>query len=145
LDSLKVKDIEYADDTTLYLLGTEQNLNRTYKELSTFCLGTGSKMNWNKTFAVWASRNVKSFSWGTDKSITWIPEGTRVRYLRPLVRFHLPPGCQYDPTPHINQEEVKVLGYEDDITSRKGDNHQPNFVSHLLVYGYMLWFIEEKL
>lgn len=35
-DGSEVKDIEYADDANLYLLGTVENLNRTYKVLSIF-------------------------------------------------------------------------------------------------------------
>jgi len=41
----KVTDASYIDDTALYLLGMIENLNKAYKVLSIFCLGSGSKLN----------------------------------------------------------------------------------------------------
>lgn len=75
-------------------------------------------MNWDKTFAVWASKNARSFSWGADKGITWVVEGTGVRYLGSLVGFHLP--LDTNTTPLLTSIKKKLRSWAVKTVSQAG-------------------------
>ena len=47
--SEELVECEFADDTTLYVQGALENLYRIQKVLEKFCLGSGARLNWNKT------------------------------------------------------------------------------------------------
>ena len=47
--SEELVDCEFADDTTLYVQEQLENLYRIQKVLEKFCLGSGARLNWNKT------------------------------------------------------------------------------------------------
>ena len=48
-----VLDVEFADDTTLYVDGESTNLDRVQKALQVFSEATGASLNWNKSVGVW--------------------------------------------------------------------------------------------
>ena len=50
-------DSEFANDTALYVKGTEENLYRVEHALTIFCLGLGAKINWNKIVAFWVGES----------------------------------------------------------------------------------------
>ena len=54
-------DVELADDTALYLDGTEHNLQCVEKAISTFCIAVGAKINWNKSKAFWVNSNSSTY------------------------------------------------------------------------------------
>jgi len=108
-DGSKVTDASYVEDTALYIEGTIENLNKAYEVLRVFCLGSGSKLNWDKTYAIWASKNKQDFSWEADLGVKWVSEGTRVRYLRPLIGFHLPSNT--NTTPLIDSINKKLKSW----------------------------------
>jgi len=86
----------FADDTALYLQGSQANMERTQKVLDIFCKASGAKVNWNKSAAVWASKRPRTWEWGQEVGLQWVPEGKGVRYLGIQVGFHLPPKVNFD-------------------------------------------------
>jgi len=60
----KIRDQTFADDTAVYLQGTRENMERTQRVLDIFCKASGTKVNWNKIAAIWASKRVKNWDWG---------------------------------------------------------------------------------
>ncbi len=91
----KVRDQTFADDTALYLQGTRENMERTQRVLDTFCKASKARVNWNKIVAIWASKGEKSWEWGQEVGLQWVPEGKGVRYLGILVGPHLPPDANF--------------------------------------------------
>lgn len=63
LGGSKVTDAEFDDDTNLFLVGTKENLERARSILELYCLASSSKLNWNKTYGIWASRRDRLFTW----------------------------------------------------------------------------------
>lgn len=76
-----VRDQRYADDTNLYVEGSSENLQRVYEVLQQFCAASGSKVNWNKSFAVAIEESIRSTRWGEDKGLKWLEPGAPARYL----------------------------------------------------------------
>ncbi len=62
----QIKDQTFADDTALYLQGSHANMERAQKVLSLFCKASSSKVNWNKTAAIWASKRRRDWDWGQE-------------------------------------------------------------------------------
>ena len=48
-----VLDVEFADDTTLYIHGDVINLDRVQNALQIFSDATGASLNWNKFVGLW--------------------------------------------------------------------------------------------
>ena len=77
-----ILDVEFADDTTLYLRAEEGNLYKAQAALETFCVASGAKVNWCKSVGFWVSMWPLP-SWRPSESFCWM-QGVSVRYL----------GCQ---------------------------------------------------
>jgi hypothetical protein len=86
----------FMDDTAFYLQGSHMNMERTQKVLNIFCKASGAKVNWNKSAAIWASKRTKTWEWGQEVRLQWVPEGKGVRYLGIQVGFHLPLEANFD-------------------------------------------------
>jgi hypothetical protein len=91
-----IRDQTFVDDTALYLQGSPSNMDRAQEVLKTFCRTSGVKINWHKSAAIWASKKVKTWEWGRDKRLNWIPDGEGTRYLGIEVGFHLPLEANFD-------------------------------------------------
>jgi hypothetical protein len=53
----KPRDQSFANDTTLYLEGTIDNLAKKANQVvSLFCITIGAKMKWRKSLVIWASK-----------------------------------------------------------------------------------------
>ncbi len=91
----KIRDQTFVGDTALYLQGTCENMERTHNVLDIFRKASGAKVNWNKTAAIWASKNEKDWDWGQEVGLEWVSEGKGVRYLGIQVGFHLPPKANF--------------------------------------------------
>jgi hypothetical protein len=52
----KPRDQCFANDTTVYLEGTIDNLEKAIQVVSLFCISVGAKMNWRKPLVIWASK-----------------------------------------------------------------------------------------
>jgi hypothetical protein len=90
------RDQSFADDTTLYLEGTNDNLERISKMLFLFWTTTGAKVNWKKSLVIWAFNQLKDYGWGIDVGLIWAPEGQGVKYLGVQVRYWLPIEANFD-------------------------------------------------
>jgi hypothetical protein len=91
-----IRDQTFADDTALYLKGTPENMDRARDVLKTFCLASGAKINWHKSAAIWASKRERTWEWGEDVGLKWIPPEKGTRYLGIQVGFHLPTEANFD-------------------------------------------------
>lgn len=60
----KIRDQTFTDDTTLYLKGDPENLDKTQGVLEILCKASGAKINWKKFAAIWASKRERFWSWG---------------------------------------------------------------------------------
>ncbi len=80
----------------MYLKGTPSNLDKAQKVLATFSTASGAKVNWHKSTAIWASKNARTWQWGTEVGLKWVPNGEGTKYLGVLVGFHLPPEANFD-------------------------------------------------
>ena len=78
---------QFADDTNLLLLGTPSNLDRTMVVLDLHCEASGSKLNWTKTRAIWASDIPRNWTWRDDLGLVWLQEGQTTKHLRCLIGF----------------------------------------------------------
>lgn len=76
-----VIDASFADKTSLFLKGQKENLERARAVLETYCLASGSKLNWTKIYGIWTARRDITFDWGEDMGVTWVPKGEGIRYL----------------------------------------------------------------
>ena len=77
---IEVKDVEFADDTALYLKGDLENLQKIELAIPTFCKASGAPVNWNKSFAFWVG-DVEPPLWNPHPQFRWIPSGCPIRYL----------------------------------------------------------------
>ena len=84
IDGTNVVDVEFADDTSLYLDCHNNNLQKMYTAMQTFCIASGAAINWNKSVGFWVSSDSTTPQWSPHPDFRWVPEGTSVRYL----------GCQ---------------------------------------------------
>jgi hypothetical protein len=91
-----IKDQTFADDTALYLKGDQSNMDKVQNVLKIFCKASGAKINWNKSTAIWASRRERTWNWGREEGLKWVPEGEGVRYLGVQVGFRLPTEANFD-------------------------------------------------
>jgi hypothetical protein len=91
-----IRDQTFAEDTALYLQGSPPNMDRAQEVFKTFCRASGAKINWHKSVAIWASKKDRTWEWGKDEGLKWIPTGEGTRYLGIQVGFHLPPEVNFD-------------------------------------------------
>jgi len=68
----------FADDTALYLQGSQANMERTQKVLDIFYKASGAKVNWNKSATVWASKRPRTWGWGQEVGLQWVSKGKGV-------------------------------------------------------------------
>jgi len=92
----RIRDQTFADDTALYLKGDEGNLDRAKGVLEVFCKASGARINWNKSSAIWASRRERTWDWGQEVGLKWVPKGEGVKYLGVQVGFHLPTEANFN-------------------------------------------------
>ena len=70
--NVECKLSQYADDTTMFLDGSELSLLRTLLLLDNFAILPGLKINYEKTEALWVgSYKDRDFSTPSRKPITW--------------------------------------------------------------------------
>jgi len=91
-----IRDQIFVDDTALYLKGSPANMGRAQEVLKIFYHASGAKINWHKSAAIWASKRERSWEWGEDVGLKWIPAGKGTRYLGIQVGFRLPSETNFD-------------------------------------------------
>ena len=89
-------DVEFADDTGLYLEGASDNLMRAELAIGNFCIASGAKINWHKTVGLWIGDSTP-LNWCPDPNFRWIEKGTPVRYLGCQVGIDLTAEQQINP------------------------------------------------
>ncbi len=62
-------DKMFTNETTLFLKGTPNSLQKTFKVLQTLCDESRGKINWHKSCAIWAFKKPKEWSWGENKGL----------------------------------------------------------------------------
>ena len=92
----EILDAEFADDTTLYVEGTLDNLQRVQHALQHFCIASGARLNWNKTVAFWVSSEPPP-SWLPHPLFQWTERGEARRYLGVQVGINLAPEAHVAP------------------------------------------------
>ena len=71
INSVEFKITQYADDTTLFLDGSQDSLLAALNTLETFGTYSGLKMNTEKTWVVWIGRKRHSKEKLVDKGLLW--------------------------------------------------------------------------
>ena len=75
-----ILDVEFADDTALYMHAEEGNLGKAQPALEAFCVASSAKVSWCKSVGfLFSTRPLPS--WRLFESFSWIQEGVSVRYL----------------------------------------------------------------
>jgi hypothetical protein len=73
---------QYADDTSLTLLGEERPTRAAVRTLEAFCLGSGLILNWNKSGGYWKDRGgIPRPPWTEFVGVTWIDDGADISKL----------------------------------------------------------------
>jgi len=70
-----LRDQTFADDTTLYFKGSPHNMDKAQSILKLFCQASGAKINWHKSVAIWANKKERTWTWGKEVGLRWVPEG----------------------------------------------------------------------
>ena len=73
-------DTKYVDDTTTYVKGDANNLDRLQGAINEFCRGSGAKINWNKPVGIWIS-NKHVVNWAPNPKFKWLRRGEVTKYL----------------------------------------------------------------
>jgi hypothetical protein len=77
-DKSILKEAFFADDSTLYFKGTEENLHKAFSVLDAFCGGSGAKINMEKNIAIWASDATRTWTFGGERGLKWLNPGCTV-------------------------------------------------------------------
>jgi len=91
-----IRDQTFVDDTALYLKGIPPNLDKAQRVFTQFSSASGTRINWHKSAAIWASKNEQTWQWGTEVDLKWILDGEGIRYVGVQVRSHLPQEANFD-------------------------------------------------
>jgi hypothetical protein len=86
--------------------------------LKIFCRAFGAKINWHKSAAIWASKKERTWEWGEDKGLKWIPSDEGTQYLGVQVGFHLPIEVNFDIM--ITAFKSKLISWSHNILSLAG-------------------------
>jgi hypothetical protein len=71
-------------------------MDKAQRVLELFCQASGAKVNWHKTAAIWANKTERTWTWGEEVGLRWLPEGMGTHYLGIKVGFHLPSEANFD-------------------------------------------------
>lgn len=61
LIAMKLIQQLFASDTTLFLKGTRENVEKVYMVLELFCKGSGTSIDWHRNSAIWTSGTPHTF------------------------------------------------------------------------------------
>ncbi len=88
-----IRNQTFADDMTLW---TPPNLDKAQRVLTLFNSASGIRINWNKSTAIWVNKNERTWQWGTEVGLKWVPDGEGIKYLGVQVGSHFPPKANFD-------------------------------------------------
>ena len=95
-----VLDCEFADDTTLYVVGDvvgdDINLYNVQNAIHDFYDASGAIINWHKSMGFWVGEGLTP-TLCPESGLCWIPKGSPMRYLGCQVGINLPPKAHIQP------------------------------------------------
>jgi hypothetical protein len=50
-------------------------MDRAQEVLKIFCRASGAEINWHKSVAIWANKKERTWEWGRNEGLKWIPIG----------------------------------------------------------------------
>jgi hypothetical protein len=50
-------------------------MDRAQEVLKIFCHASGAEINWHKSAAIWANKKERTWEWGRNEGLKWIPIG----------------------------------------------------------------------
>ena len=83
-------DIEFADDTAIYLQGDIES------GLAVFCKRSNAMINWHKSCAIWLSHETHPV-WHPRPAFKWINQEASTEYLGFQIGFNIPPETMIAP------------------------------------------------
>ena len=141
-DAGMMLDTEYVDDTTTYVKGDANNLDRLQSAMNEFCRGLGAKINWNKLVGIWIS-NKPVVNWAPDPNFRWLRRGEATRYLG----FKI--GMDIDRSEHYNllvdKIKAKLIWWNARKLSFAGKIVIANQVLMATIWHTTCWIIAPKL
>ena len=84
-----ILDIEFADDTTVYLQGDLENLQKLEDGLVVFCKRSNATINWHKSCTIWLSQETHP-ACHPHPAFKWIIQGASTKYLGFQIGFNIP-------------------------------------------------------
>ena len=82
-----ILDVEFADDTALYMHAEEGNLGKAQPALEAFCVASSAKVSWCKSVGFLFSTRPLPL-WRPSESFQWI-QGVSVHYLGSQVGINI--------------------------------------------------------
>jgi len=68
---ITLRESFFIDDSTIFLKGTKENMEKTFKVLDLLCTGNEVKMNLTKSMTIWCSNNPRTWSYGEERGLKW--------------------------------------------------------------------------
>ena len=100
-----ILDIEFADDTAVYLQGDLENLKKLESGLAVFCKRSNAMINWHKSCAIWLSQETHP-AWHPHPAFKWINQGASTKYLGFQIGFNIPPETMIAPVIHSIRQKL---------------------------------------
>ena len=89
-DNTTITNQMFADDTLLLLDGMAENMDRALNVITRFGAASGAKLNLHKSIGVWVAHTERTWQWGEDAGLKWLPPGEVTRYLRYPFGLNIP-------------------------------------------------------
>ena len=80
-DNTTITNQMFADDTLLFLDGQRDNLDRALDVITRFGAASGAKLNLHKSVGIWVAHTERTWQWGEEAGLKWLPPGEVTRYL----------------------------------------------------------------
>jgi exonuclease III len=80
-DNSTITNQMFADDTLLFLDGKVDNMDRALDVITRFGAASGAKLNLHKSIGLWVAHNDRTWQWGEEAGLKWLPPGEVTRYL----------------------------------------------------------------
>ena len=89
-DNTYITNQMFADDTLLFLDGTKDNLDRALTVINRFGAASGAKLNLHKSVGLWVAKSERTWQWGEEAGLKWLPSGEVTKYLGYPFGIHIP-------------------------------------------------------
>ena len=113
-----VLDIEFVDDTAVYLQGDLENVQKLESGLDIFCKRSNAMINWHKSCAIWLCHEAHP-TWHPNPAFKWLNQGASTKYLGFQIGFNIPPKTIMI-TPVIHSIQQKLIHWSSKKLSLAG-------------------------